>query len=297
VSLESLLPKNSYSARQTLSERAVGLVSPTVRYLFTIESHAYAMAIASSVLLGFFPFMVLILSLSQNVFAWRDAVEAIYVGLRDVLPNDPGLVEFVERNLRVAVGSRGRVEAVSVVLLIFSANGIFMPLEVALNRLWGFPSNRSYGLNQLVSFSLTLACGVLALAAAVVTSTNVAALQQLLARLILPDRVTLVALKLAAVPFSILIFLLVYWLLPNGKVPLRAVWPIAVLAGIVVEGAKNLYVWLWPLLGLRRAYGPFFVSVTLLLWGFCAALIVLGGAEMCARRGRRILRAQQSVEA
>ena len=115
-------------------------------------------------------------------------------------------------------------------------------------------------------------------------------------RLILPERATLVALKLAAVPFSILIFLLVYWLLPNGKVPLRAVWPIAVLAGVVVEGAKNLYVWLWPLLGLRRAYGPFFVSVTLLLWGFFAALIVLGGAEMSARRGRQILKERCAEE-
>ena len=181
-------------------------------------------------------------------------------------------------------------------LLIFSANGIFMPLEVALNRLWGFPKNRSYGYNQLVSFSLTFVCGVLALTAAVLTSTNVNAVMRLLERLILPERATLVALKLAAVPFSILIFLLVYWLLPNGKVPLRAVWPIAVLAGVVVEGAKNLYVWLWPLLGLRRAYGPFFVSVTLLLWGFFAALIVLGGAEMSARRGRQILKERCAEE-
>ncbi|MEX2299683.1 MAG: YihY/virulence factor BrkB family protein [Bryobacterales bacterium] len=294
MSLESLLPKNSYSARLTFTERLAGLISPTVRYLFTIESHAYAMAIAGSVLLGFFPFMVLILSLSQNLFAWRDAVDAIYVGLRDLLPNDPGLVDFVERNLRAAVRSRGRVESVSVLLLIFSANGIFMPLEVALNRLWGFPGNRSYWLNQLISFSLTFTCGVLALTAAVLTSANVAALQQLLTRVpLVPERLTLLALKAAAIPFSILIFLLVYWLLPNGKVTLRAVWPIAVLAAVVIELAKNLYVWLWPMLGLRNAYGPFFISVTLLLWGFFAALIVLGGAEMCARRARWLERQKQ----
>jgi YihY family inner membrane protein len=290
VSLDSLLPKSSYSARDTFPERVLGLVSPTVRYLFTIESHAYAMAMAASVLLGFFPFMMLILSLAQNVLGWGDAVDAIYVGLRDLLPDDPGLVDFIERNLDAAVRSRGRVEAISVLLLIFSANGIFMPLEVALNRLWGFPSNRSYVLNQLISFSLTFACGALALTAAVLTTANVAAMQGALAQVVLPERAMLFALKLAAVPFSFLIFLLVYWLLPNGRVPLRAVWPIAVLAGIVVEGAKNVYVWLWPLLGLRRAYGPFFVSVTLLLWGFFSALIVLGGAEMCARRGRSMLK-------
>ncbi len=288
VSLETLLPPTSYSARDSWFARLVAYLYPTVRYLFTIESHAYAMAIAASVLLGFFPFMVLILSLSQNVFQWSRAVDAIYVGLRDVLPDDPGLVDFVERNLRVAVRSRGQAEALSLVLLIFSANGIFMPLEVAFNRLWRFPSNRSYWLNQLISFSLTLACGVLALTAAILSSENVDTLQRLLGRIVrLPETATLITLKLAAVPFSILIFLLVYWLLPNGKVRLRAVWPIAVLAAVVVEIAKNLYLWIWPMFHLRRAYGPFFISVTLLLWGFIAALIVLAGAEMCARRGRR----------
>jgi YihY family inner membrane protein len=287
VSIESPLPSNSYSARRSVFSRLGGLIYPTIQYLFTIESHAYAMAIGASVLLGFFPFMVLILSLAGNVLGWQGAVEAIYVGLRDLLPNDPGLVDFVERNLRAAVRSRGRVEVVSVILLIFSANGIFMPLEVALNRQWGFAGNRSYALNQLVSFGLTFICGVVALTAATFTSANAAYLGEWLGNInSLPEYATLFTLKLAAVPFSILIFLLVYWALPNGRVPLRAVWPIALLAGFVVEATKNLYVWLWPLLDLRRAYGPFFISITLLLWGFVAALIVLAGAEMCARRGR-----------
>jgi membrane protein/epoxyqueuosine reductase len=290
VPFESLLPPNSYSAREPLLSRLVGFISPTVRYLFTIESHVYAMAIASSVLLGFFPFMVLILSLA-TFFQLSDAVNAIYVGLRDLLPNDPGLVDFVERNLRLAVRVRGPAKFVSVILLLFSANGIFMPLEVAFNRLWGFPKNRSYWWNQLISFGLTFTCGVLALTAAVLTSRNVTVLQELLGRIPrLPDTITLMALKLAAIPFLILIFLLVYWVLPNGKVPIRAVWPIALITGVVIEIAKNLYVWLWPAFELRRAYGPFFISVTLLLWGFVAALIVLAGAEICARRGSKLRR-------
>ena len=269
-------------------ERLARAPFPTIRYMFTIESHVYALAIAASVLFGFFPFLVLILSLTRNVLHWTDAVNAIYIGVRDLLPNDPGLVDFVERNLQTAVASRGRAEALSLVMLIFSANGIFMPLEVALNRLWGFRGDRSYLRNQLFSLGFTITCGLLALTAAVLTSANADFLKPWIIQYVrLPQTVTLVALKAASIPFSILIVLLIYWRLPNGKISLRHVTPAAILTGITLELVKNLYVWAWPLLGFRRAYGPFFVSVTLLMWGFLAAMIVLAGAQISVRIGRR----------
>ena len=68
---------------------------PTVRYWMSLDNHVYAMAIAGNVLFGFFPFMVLILSVSENVLGWSGAERAIYVGLRSFLPEDPGLVTFV----------------------------------------------------------------------------------------------------------------------------------------------------------------------------------------------------------
>jgi len=37
--------------------------APTIRYWFGLDSHVYAMAISSNVLFGFFPFMLLILSI------------------------------------------------------------------------------------------------------------------------------------------------------------------------------------------------------------------------------------------
>jgi YihY family inner membrane protein len=255
--------------------------------MFTIESHVYAMAIAASVLFGFFPFMVLILSLAQNILHWTNAVSAIYIGVRDLLPDDPGLVGFVERNLQMAVASRGRAEALSLVMLIFSANGIFMPLEVALNRLWGFEGDRSYLRNQLFSLGFTITCGLLVLTAAVLTSSNADFLKPWISQYVrLPQTVTLVVLKVASIPFSILIVLLIYWRLPNGKIAFRHVLPAAILTGVTIEIVKNLYVWAWPLLGFRHAYGPFFVSVTLLMWGFLAAMIVLAGAQISVRIGR-----------
>jgi uncharacterized BrkB/YihY/UPF0761 family membrane protein len=267
--------------------RTSRLTLPTVQYLFSLESHVYAFAIAANVLLCFFPFAVLILSLAQNLFHWQGAANVIYLALRDWLPEDPGLVDFVVRNLRSAVTSRGRAEALSALVLIFSSNGIFVPLEVALNRLWGFGKDRPYWRHQLLSLALAFACGLLTLCAAAVAALGTEWMKSVLdPYIVLPRTSALLALKLTVLPFSVAVLLLVYGILPNGYVPFRRIWPVAVLVGVSMEVAKGLWAALWPHLGFRRVYGPFFVSVALLLFGYVSALIVLAGGEIQARPAR-----------
>src|SRR5208337_2420121 len=106
-------------------------------------------------------------------------------------------------------------------LLLITSTGIFLPLEVALNRVWGFRQNRSYLGNQLISLGLVFACGSLALLSVGLTAGNVALVKSALHGygawyVALVDFVTM---KIFAILASIAIFFLVYWLLPNGKVP------------------------------------------------------------------------------
>src|SRR5208282_2502254 len=65
--------------------------------------------------------------------------------------------EFVIRNLNALVGEHHRAQIFSLVMLLISSTGIFLPLEVALNRVWGFRNNRSYFGNQLISLGLVFA--------------------------------------------------------------------------------------------------------------------------------------------
>lgn len=255
-----------------------------MRYVLTVESHAFAFAIAANALLSFFPFMVLMLSLTENVLRWPAASNVVLVALSDLLPDDSGLLEFVARNLRYAVASRGRTEALSLVLLLFASNGIFVPLEVALNRLWGFAKDRSYWRNQVLSLALALASGVLALSATVLASFAAEAATWFWRGVPWAVHVvTLSAVKAAALPSTVAILLLVYWLLPHGRISLRRVLPAAVLTAVVLELARMTYRLVWPLLDFRQAYGPFFISITLLLWAYVAAMIVLAGAELSTR--------------
>ena len=91
-----------------------------------------------------------------------------------------------------------------------------------------------------------------------------------------------VIMKVFALAASIAIFFLIYWLLPNGKIRARAVLPAAAVVGVIWEAAKYLYILSLPWLNFREVYGPFAVSVTLMIWAFLSGLLLLAGAYLSA---------------
>jgi YihY family inner membrane protein len=256
---------------------------PTLRYLSATEAHVYALAIAASVLLSFYPFLIVTLAFFRNVLHWSAAEAAIYLALDDSLPGDLGA--FIRRN----PPSRSSVQVLSMLLLLFTANGVFEPLEVALNRAWGVAKNRSYLKNQLVALGMIFACGGLALLSLMFTALNQGWMADWAGgHGAIQTWMNLLLFKIAALPLSILALFLVYWLLPNRKVDPRQVAPVAILVGLALEAMKYLNLLLFPLLRekLQGEYGVFQHSAMILLWSFAASLVVLAGAEWSARRGK-----------
>src|SRR5215470_7651833 len=94
----------------------VTALTPTFRYWMQTEVHVYAFSIAANVLLSFFPFLIVTMSLSRLFFSEQATVGAINLALRDFFPDAFG--QFLGRNLP----QRGRTELVSLVLLLFTAN-------------------------------------------------------------------------------------------------------------------------------------------------------------------------------
>ena len=257
---------------------------PTVRYWMETEVHVYAFSIAANVLLSFFPFLIVIVSFCKYVLHWHAAEQAIYLAMDDYFPGDVG--RLLNNNLPFWVAKHRAVSPFSILLLLFTANGIFEPLEVALNRAWGIAKNRSFVKNQLISLGLIFACGALALLSASLTAFNWKALEALPGPL--TNTMRLAFYKVAAVPISIVVLFMVYRLLPNGKVTMRQALPPAIIVGLLLEFLKYLNLLTLPLLHakLQPEYGPFVNSVTIILWSFVAALLVLAGAEWSAREQR-----------
>lgn len=249
------------------------------------EVHVFAFSVSAGLLLSFFPFLIVMLSICRYVLKWKAGVNAVYFALGDYFPDQLG--EFIRRNFEVTVASRGPVQVISIVLLFFTASGIFEPLEVALNRVWNCPGNRNYFKNQLISLGLTFACGALMLVSTTLTALNNEYLASLTTLHAGPaaNLLGLVLFKAAAIPMSILVLFLIYWLLPNCKIRPTRMIPPAIIVGLLLEVLKYINLWTWPYLRtkLQAEYGPFYYTVTIILWGFLAALIVLAGAEWTAR--------------
>ncbi len=247
------------------------------------EVHVYAFAIAASVLLSMFPFLNVILSVCRYVLRWDAAVNAIYLALSDYFPGQLG--EFIRSNLAFTVGYQG-FRVGSLLLLLFVANGVFEPLEVALNRAWGLTQNRPYWRNQLVSLGLIFACGILALLSMVFTALNYSVWPQIMGeRAPVVETLGLVFFRTAAIPLTMFMLFLVYWLLPNRKIPPARVVPAAIVVGLALEVLKYVNLLAWPLLSLklRNEYGPFYYSAFIVITSFFAAMVVLAGAEWSAR--------------
>jgi membrane protein len=261
--------------------RSRSLAVSTVKYLMQTDVHTFAFSVAANSILSFFPFVVLMMTLIRRVFHSRVMYEVVVQLLRDYLPAGQ---EFVIRNLNSMVNSRQRVQLFSLVILLITSSGIFLPLEVALNRIWRFDKNRSYLGNQVVSFGLAFACGALALMSIGLTAGPVAFMEWILrgygtgfVRV-----VGFLVMKVFAIAASIAIFFLIYWVLPNGKVPARTVLPAAIIMGLLSEALKYAYILALPWLNFQEVYGPFALSVTMMFWAFLSGLLLLAGAHLSA---------------
>ncbi len=263
---------------------------PTVRYLSQTEVHVYALSISASVLLSLYPFLTVMFSLVRLLNSWL-AEQALWVAVRDYFPGELGV--FIQRNLlaNLEKPAHSRFQIVSLVLLMLTANGVFEPLEVALNRAWGAKANRSYLRNQLMSFGLILLCGGLVIASAMLTGVNQGFVQSRIGGTI-PAWMTLLLFKLVAVPLTMLALFLTYWLLPNCRVPKRPLIRVSIAVGGALEILKYVALAAWPWLNtkLSNEYDVFSHSVEVLLFSMVASFIVLAGAEWTVRHAQPVVK-------
>ncbi len=286
-------PSDSIAMDSELSDPQESSVMALLRYLSRTAVHTYAFSVAANAILSLFPFIVLMLTIARLLHS-SQMVEVIRGMLQVLLPTGQ---EFVTRNMVYLVYSQKRVAAVSVVMLLISSTGVFLPLEVALNQVWGVKENRSYVRNQLTSLGLAFMVGVLAL-----LSIAVSASHETLLKLIFFGHtgspffhfIERTILRVLAVFASISLFFLIYWILPNRHVRVMAVLPGAVITGVLWEAAKQLYILVLPWLDLKSVYGPFSISVGLMLWAFLSGLILLAGAHFSVNR---YLRAERMAPA
>jgi YihY family inner membrane protein len=271
------------------------------KYLMDSEVQTYAFSVAANAILSFIPVIVLLYTLSRGVFHSPGMVGVVNDMVHYFLPTshytllpDPSKPDWAARNLMLVAPSHG-VQVFSVLMILVSCTGIFVPLEVALNQAWGVNKGRNFLMNQVVAFGLALLMVVLGLTSMLLNAGVREALAWVFFHHIeagfLGNTYKLICfLVLAATTgaASILFFFSIYWILPNRKVPWWPVFRVAVVTGAIWLAAKYVFVLLMPLMDLDGLYGAFSTSVGLLFWAYASGLILFAGAQFSvARMGAR----------
>src|SRR6201990_3690509 len=212
-----------------------------IRYMSQTEVHTYAFSVAANTILSLFPFIVMMFTIARVVFHSHAMENAIADMIRYFLPTGQ---EFVTKNMEIVAHARSGVRLAAVVMVLISSTGVFLPLEVALNRVWGVTKNRSYFMNQLISLGLAAGIGTIAMLSVAVTAAQQSVLQALFFGHVNNAGFVFLShwlLQISAAVASVLLFFLIYWVLPNRKLPVRAVLPTAIVIGLSWELAKMLY--------------------------------------------------------
>lgn len=274
-----------------------------IAYLLDSEVHTFAFSVAANAILSFIPFVILLYTLALRVFHSPPKGPMVVVVNEMVdyfLPSVTNTPDWLTTSMEAAaaVSSRHGVQALSLMMILISCTGIFLPLEVALNQAWGVTKSRNYLFNQTIAFGLALLMVGLGVGSMVV---NVS-VDHVLAYALVHDSsnwffrvlnysygaLSYIWLALSTGAASILFFFSVYYLLPNRKVPWRPVLRTSILTGLVWLLARFAFAAVLPHLDLKALYGPFYVSVGLLFWAYISGLILFAGAQFSvARWGER----------
>jgi YihY family inner membrane protein len=254
-----------------------------VAYLLDSEVHTYAFSVAANSILSFIPFTVLLYTLASSVFHSQAMADVISDSVHYFFPSNQ---EFVAATLAAAAPRHG-VQIVSLIMILISCTGIFLPLEVALNQAWGVTKSRNYLFNQAVAFGLAFLMVVLGMGSILLNAWA----RGLLATVFFHhtdnfvfNGISYLLLAVTTGMASILFFFSIYWLLPNRRVSPRPVLRTAIITGLIWLAAKYVFVAVLPHLDLKSLYGAFYVSVGLLFWGYISGLILFAGAQFSVAR-------------
>jgi membrane protein len=264
-----------------------------IKYLLDSEVHTFAFSVAANAILSFIPFIVLLYAIAMGVFHSQTMIGVVTDMVNYYLPTVTRHPNWVAGSIEhAAAASTGHgLQAISLVMILISCTGIFLPLEVALNQAWGVTKSRNYLLNQAVAFGLAIWMGVLGMISMVLAAGQ----RQILAFLFfhktdggffgwLYGAVSSAWLAMCSGAACIVFFFCIYWVLPNRKVPARSVMRVSIITGLIWLLARYIFAAILPHLDLDQLYGGFYVSVGLLMWAYISGLILFAGAQFSVAR-------------
>jgi membrane protein len=260
------------------------LIRRGVKIFFAKNAPSRGAAIAFYAVTSLAPVLLIVLAVAGAVFGEEAAQGAIFAEFRNLL--GPAGADLLERTIASAYAERVGIVAtvIGIVTLIFTASGVFLELEDALNEIWGVRHEGGMlsGLVRARLMSLGLVAGLgFLLLVSLVTDAALSGLREFVNRSwpfgasVLVGVNFLVTLILIAVLFAA-----IYKLLPAK--PLA--WPYvifgAAVTALLFQIGKLLIGLYLGGYGVASSLGAAGAVLGLMLWVYYSAQIFLFGAAL-----------------
>lgn len=263
--------------------RALRLLGSAILKFDRDQGLFLASGIAFQALLCLVPIALLLLSFAGTYLLSDD--RAIEHFGRLLAQAAPALDPAMRKSLLEIVSYRGASGIVGTVGLLWIATTVFGWLRVALNTIFGVTRPRGTLRGLALDVGMLFLSGA-SFAVSVGLTAAVEYLRRTQAALFpsLPGRLLQFALA-SVVPFLVTLgfCFLIYFIIPNRRVAVRAALWGALFTGILWEAAKQLFTWYVLTFGsYSLVYGSLGATAVVLVWAYYSAAVMLLGAEVAS---------------
>ncbi|MFC1948332.1 YihY/virulence factor BrkB family protein [Chloroflexota bacterium] len=263
---------------------AVQLIARTVEELGDTDATHRAAGVAYYALLSIFPLLMGVIAIFGFLLPSANIQEEL---LKFVGDNIPGATNILQQNIANIIELRGTMGVLSIAVFIWGASAMFSAISLSINRAWDIHRyRRSFFIRKGSELGMVFGIGILfllSLGISAVISILRGVLNLPIANLFILD----VGSRLAAFLLILTVFLLLYKLIPDTKTYWRYIWPGALLAAVLFEIARTLFVfYLENFANYQLLYGSIASIMALLVWIYYSAFIMILGAEFTFQYGR-----------
>jgi membrane protein len=273
------------SARTSRIAQALDLCKRTATEWTQDKCPQLGAALAYYTVFSLAPLVLVLLAVFGLIFGGSEhAREKLTEQLRYLI--DPSGVKVIQDIAANASEPKGGIlaTAIGIVVGLFGASGVFGQLQDALNTIWGVKPKPGRGIAGFVRtrfLSFSMVGGVCFLLLASLTVESLLRGFNSYLKHLLPGGDILALALFFAFDYGVilLLFAMIFRYLPDAKIAWRDVWIGAALTAVLFVIGKFVLALYLGSGAAGSAYGAASSLITLLLWIFYAAQILLFGAE------------------
>lgn len=239
-------------------------------------------ALAYYAIFSIAPLLLIAIGIVGAVYGQQAAQGQVTQQLTTVL--GPQMAEAVGEIVKSAGQNSRGATLTGLALLLVGASGVFAQLKEALNTIWEVKPKPNQGIwgfirSRLLTFGVVLVIGFLMLVSLILTTLVTAFNGYIEQSFGIPPFISQILAILVPFAVEVLLFALLFKLLPDAKVLWKNVWVGAAVTALLFEIGKAFLSWYLAHSSTTSSFGAVAAPVLVLVWVYYSSLILFFGAE------------------